>query len=68
MTVCYYHVTYAFQSKSTTHGCLNIKQLLTRNMRNLWSLSNSNGIRTRNHFIDKPLHSYRVQIYSETRA
>ena len=35
MTVCYYHVTYAFQSKSTTHGCLNIKQLLTRNMRDI---------------------------------
>ena len=24
-TVCYYHVTYEFQSESTLYGCLNVK-------------------------------------------
>ena len=28
MTVCYYHVTYAFQSESTLYSCLNVKELL----------------------------------------
>ena len=27
MTVCYYHVTYAFQSESTLYSCLNVKEL-----------------------------------------
>ena len=29
ITVCYYHVTYAFQSESTLYSCLNVKKLLT---------------------------------------
>ena len=28
MTVCFYHVTYAFQSESTLYSCLNVKELL----------------------------------------
>ena len=28
MTVCCYHVTYAFQSGSTLYICLNVKELL----------------------------------------
>ena len=31
VTVCYYHVTYAFQSKSTLYSCLTVKELLARN-------------------------------------
>ena len=31
MTVCSYHVTYAFQSESTLYICLNVKELLARN-------------------------------------
>ena len=27
MTVCYYHITYAFQSESTLYSCLNVKEL-----------------------------------------
>ena len=27
-TVCFYHVTYAFQSESTLYSCLNVKELL----------------------------------------
>ena len=35
LTVCYYHVTYAFQSKPTEYSCLNVKELLARNWRYL---------------------------------
>ena len=31
MVVCYYHVTYAFQSESALYSCLNVKKLLARN-------------------------------------
>ena len=34
-TVCSYHVTYAFQSESTLHSCLNVKKLLARNRRDI---------------------------------
>ena len=30
MTVCSYHVTYAFQSESTLYSLLNVKELLAR--------------------------------------
>ena len=43
LTVCHYHVTYAFQSESALYSCLNVKELLARNMRDIWSLSDSNG-------------------------
>ena len=35
MTVCSYHVTNAFQSESTLHICLNFKELLARNRRDV---------------------------------
>ena len=34
-TVCSYHVTYAFQSESTLYSCLNVKELLARNRREI---------------------------------
>ena len=37
-TVCYYHVTYEFQSESTLYSCLNVKELLARSRRYIWSL------------------------------
>ena len=46
LTVCYYHVTCEFQSESTLFSCLNIKELLAGSRRHIWSLSESNGIRT----------------------
>ena len=52
-TVCYYHVMYAFQSESTLCNCLNAKELLARKRRDIWSLSDSNGIRTNNHLVHK---------------
>ena len=36
-TVCSYHITYAFQSESTLCSCLNVKELLARNRRDIWS-------------------------------
>ena len=53
LTICYYHVTYVFQSESSLYSCLNVKELLARNRRDIWSLSNSNGIRTHNHLVRK---------------
>ena len=52
-SVCYYHVTYAFQSESTFYSCLNVEELLAQNRRNMWILSVSNGIRTHNHLVIK---------------
>ena len=53
MTVCSCHVTYAFQSESTLYIWLNAKELLTRNRRDFWSLSDCNRTRTHNHLVRK---------------
>ena len=53
MTVCSYHVTYTFQSEPTLYICLNVKEILARNRRNIWSLSDWNGTRTYNHLVPK---------------
>ena len=54
LAVCYYHVTYyTFQNESTLYSCLNVKELLARNRRDIWSLSDCNGIRTYNHLVRK---------------
>ena len=42
------HVMYAFQSESTLYSCLNVKELLAWNRRDIWDLSDSNGIRALN--------------------
>ena len=51
--VCYYHVTYTFQSESTLYSCPNVKELLPRNKGHISSLSDCNGIKTYNHLISK---------------
>ena len=53
LTVCSYHVTYAFQSESTLYSCLNVKKLLARNRREIWGLSDCNWARTHNHLVRK---------------
>ena len=53
MTVCYYHVKYTFQSESKLYICLDVKELLARNRRDIWSLSDCNGTRTHNHLVRK---------------
>ena len=35
LTVCSYHVRYAFQSESTLYNCLNVKELVARNRREI---------------------------------
>ena len=35
LTVCYYHVTYAFQSESTCYSCMNVKELLAGKRHNI---------------------------------
>ena len=52
-TVCSYHVTYAFQSESTLHSCLNFKELLARSRREISNLSDCNWTRTHNHLVHK---------------
>ena len=37
--LCYYYVTYAFQGESAVYRCLNVKELLARNRRNILSLT-----------------------------
>ena len=53
LSVCYCQVTYAFQSVSTLYSFLNVKELLVRNRRDIWSLSNSSRIQTHNHLVCK---------------
>ena len=51
--VCPYHVTYPFQTESTLYSCVDVKELLARNKRKIWSLSDRNGTRTHNHLVRK---------------
>ena len=51
LTVCSYHVTYAFQSESTLFSCLNVKELLAQSRREIWSLSDCNWTQTNNHLV-----------------
>ena len=53
MTLCSYHVTYAFQNESTLYSSLNIKELLARNRREIWCLSDCNGTRTHKQLVRK---------------
>ena len=47
LTVCSYHVTYAFQSESILYNCLNVKELLAWSRRVIWSLSDWNWLSVR---------------------
>ena len=51
LTVCSYHVKYAFQSESTLYSCLNVKELLPRSRREIRNISDWNRIRTHNHLV-----------------
>ena len=48
-----YHVTNAYLSKSTFCSCLNVKELVAWNRRDIWSLNNCNGIWTHKHLVHK---------------
>ena len=63
-TTCSCHVTYAFQSESTLASCQNVKALLARNRRVIWSLSDCNGARTYNHLVCKPILNHLAKLAS----
>ena len=35
LIVCFYHVTYEFESESTLYSCLNVKELLAQSRRHI---------------------------------
>ena len=53
LTVCSYHVTYAFQSESTLYSCLNVKELLARSRCEILNLIDCNWTRTHSHLVHK---------------
>ena len=53
MSVCSYHITYAFQSESTLYSGLNVKELLARNRCDNWSLSDCIGTWTHSYLVRK---------------
>ena len=52
MTACSCHITYVFQSESTFHSCLNVKELAWCRYE-IWSLSDCNWAGTHNHLVHK---------------
>ena len=57
LTVCSYVMctfqSCTFQSESTFYICLNLKELLAQNRRDIWSLSDCNWTRTHNFLVCK---------------
>ena len=66
-TVCSYHVTYAFQSESKLYSYLNVKELLARSRRVIWSLSDCNWIRSQNHLVRKRTLNHLAKLVSLTK-
>ena len=48
LTVCYYHVTYEFESEFTLYSLPECREVLARSRCHICSLNDSNGIRTQN--------------------
>ena len=63
MTVRSYHVTYAFQSESKLYNCLNVKEFLAQNRREIWSLTDCNGTRTHNHLVHEKLGEVQISLH-----
>ena len=61
-TVCYYHVMYEFQRNLHSIVCLNVKEPLAGSRRHMWSLSDSNGIRTHNYVVRKRTLNHLVKL------
>ena len=53
LTVCSYHVTYAFQSESILYCCLNVRELINQNRLEVWSVSHCKWARAHNHLVRK---------------
>ena len=62
LIVCFYHVTYEFESESTLYSCLNVKELLARSRRHIWTLSDCNETRTQNHLVRKRTLNHLAQL------
>ena len=60
LIVCSDHIVHAFQSESTHYSCLNVKELLAWNRREIWSLSDCHWTRTHNHLVGKRTLNYFV--------
>ena len=53
LTLCFYHVTYAFYIKSTLCSCVSAKELFARRRPNIWSLSDCNLNQTHYYLVRK---------------
>ena len=53
LTICSSHVTYALQREFTLFSCLNVKELLARSRREIWSLSDCQWTQTQNLLVCK---------------
>ena len=53
MSVCSYQVKYAYKRQSTLFSCMNVKEPLAQNRRNIWGLSDSNRTQAHNHIVHK---------------
>ena len=53
LTVCPYHVTYAFQSESTLYSCLNLKEVLARGRGEIKSFNDRSQTQTHNNLVLK---------------
>ena len=62
LTVCSYHVMYAFHSEYSLYICLNVKETVARNRREIWSWSDCNGTRTQNHLVLKRTFNHLVKL------
>ena len=67
VTVCSYHVTYAFQSESSLYSCLNVKRPLAQSRREIWSLSDCNLTRTHNPLVDKGTLNHLTKLTSSSK-
>ena len=54
-----------FQSEATLYSCLNVKELLARNRSHIWSLRDTNEIRTHNHLVRKRTLDHLANLFEE---
>ena len=62
LTVSSYRVTYAFQTESRIYICLNVKELLAPNRRDIWNLTHCNEIRTHSQLVRKRTLNHLVKL------
>ena len=60
--VCFYNVTYLFQSEYTLSSCLNAKELLAPNRHDVGSLSDCIDIEIHNHLVRKQTLNHLVEL------